>query len=108
LVSGLTVLEAFEPGVLDLPYFYFAGDDYRYHRFETEAKRRFLDLPRERFNRDDDEKTLRHDGSIVSARTKSDVVAQICRLLLAVAKPTTRNTTPMATLGREGIDHLTR
>jgi len=44
------VLEAFESGVLDLPDFYFMGDDYRY-RFEIEAKRRFLDLLRERFNR---------------------------------------------------------
>jgi hypothetical protein len=35
--------------VLDLPDFYFTGDDYRY-RFESEAKRRFLDLLREQFN----------------------------------------------------------
>jgi hypothetical protein len=42
-------MEAFESGVLDLPDFYFTGDDYRY-RFETEAKRRFLGLIRERFN----------------------------------------------------------
>jgi hypothetical protein len=34
---------------LDLPDFYFTGDDYRY-RFEPEAKERFLDLLRERFN----------------------------------------------------------
>jgi len=45
----VTVVEAFESGVLDLPDFYFAGDDYR-HRFEAEAKRRFLDVLRERFN----------------------------------------------------------
>jgi CRISPR-associated protein Cas1 len=32
-----------------LPDFYFTGDDYRY-RFEPEAKQRFLDLLRERFN----------------------------------------------------------
>jgi hypothetical protein len=43
------VVEAFESGVLDLPDFYFTGDDYRY-RFEPEAKQRFLDLLRERFN----------------------------------------------------------
>jgi CRISPR-associated protein Cas1 len=36
-------------GVLDLPDFYFTGDDYRY-RFEPEAKQRFLGLLRERFN----------------------------------------------------------
>jgi len=42
-------METFESGVLDLPDFYFTGDDYRY-RFEPEAKERFLDLLRERFN----------------------------------------------------------
>jgi hypothetical protein len=42
-------MESFEFGVLDLPDFYFTGDDYRY-RFEPEAKQRFLDLLRERFN----------------------------------------------------------
>jgi hypothetical protein len=35
--------------VLDLPDFYFTGDDYRY-RSGPEAKQRFLDLLRERFN----------------------------------------------------------
>jgi len=48
-IADVTVMEAFEGGVLDLPDFYFTGDDYRY-RFEPEAKRRFLDLLRERFN----------------------------------------------------------
>lgn len=48
-IADVTVMEAFESGVLDLPDFYFTGDDYRY-RFEPEAKRRFLDLLRERFN----------------------------------------------------------
>jgi hypothetical protein len=42
-------MEAFESEVLDLPDFYFTGDDYRY-RFDPEAKHRFLDLLRERFN----------------------------------------------------------
>ena len=42
-------MDAFESGVLDLPDFYFTGDDYRY-RFEPEAKQRFLDLLREWFN----------------------------------------------------------
>jgi hypothetical protein len=41
-------MDAFESGVLDLPDF-FTGDDYRY-RFDPEAKHRFLDLLRERFN----------------------------------------------------------
>jgi CRISPR-associated protein Cas1 len=49
-IADVTVMEAFEGGLLDLPDFYFTGDDYRY-RFEVEAKRRFLDLLRERFNR---------------------------------------------------------
>jgi CRISPR-associated protein Cas1 len=48
-IADVTVMEAFESRVLDLPDFYFTGDDYRY-RFEPEAKRRFLDLLRERFN----------------------------------------------------------
>jgi CRISPR-associated protein Cas1 len=48
-IADVTVMEAFESGVLDLPDFYFTGDDYRY-RFELEAKQRFLDLLRERFN----------------------------------------------------------
>jgi len=48
-IADVAVVEAFESGVVDLPDFYFTGDDYRY-RFETQAKRRFLDLLKERFN----------------------------------------------------------
>jgi CRISPR-associated protein Cas1 len=48
-IADVAVMEAFESGVLDLPDFYFTGDNYRY-RFGQEAKRRFLDLLRERFN----------------------------------------------------------
>jgi CRISPR-associated protein Cas1 len=48
-IADVAVIEAFELGALDLPDFYFTGDDYRY-RFEPEAKERFLDLLRERFN----------------------------------------------------------
>jgi hypothetical protein len=48
-IAELAVMEAFESRVLDLPDFYFTGDNYRY-RFEPEAKQRFLDLLRERFN----------------------------------------------------------
>ena len=48
-IADVTVMEAFESGALDLPDFYFTSDDYRY-RFEPEAKERFLDLLRERFN----------------------------------------------------------
>lgn len=49
LIANVAVIDAFESGVLDLPDFYFTGDDYRY-RFDPEAKQRFLDLFRERFN----------------------------------------------------------
>jgi CRISPR-associated protein Cas1 len=55
-IADVAVIEAFESGVLDLPDFYFTGDDYRY-RFEPEAKERFLDLLRERFN-----STIRYKG----------------------------------------------
>jgi CRISPR-associated protein Cas1 len=48
-IADVAVMESFESGVLDLPDFYFTGDDYRY-RFDPEAKQRFLDLLRERFN----------------------------------------------------------
>jgi len=48
-IADVAVVEAFESGVSDLPDFYFTVDDYRY-RFEPEAKQRFLDLLRERFN----------------------------------------------------------
>jgi CRISPR-associated protein Cas1 len=45
----LTVMQAFEFGSLDVPNFYFTGDDYRY-RFDVDAKARFLNLLREQFN----------------------------------------------------------
>jgi len=48
-IADVTVMEAFESGVLDFPDFYFTGDNYRY-RFEPEAKQRFLGFLRERFN----------------------------------------------------------
>jgi CRISPR-associated protein Cas1 len=48
-IGDVATIQAFESGLLDMKDFYFMGDDYRYH-FETEAKRRFLDLLRERFN----------------------------------------------------------
>lgn len=43
------VLQAFESGALELDDFYFTGDDYRY-RFEPEARQRFIEVLRERFN----------------------------------------------------------
>jgi len=45
----LSVIQAFESKTLDLHDFYFTGDDYRY-RFEPDARQRFIDLIRERFN----------------------------------------------------------
>ncbi|HYW01134.1 MAG TPA: CRISPR-associated endonuclease Cas1 [Candidatus Acidoferrum sp.] len=48
-IVDLSVMRAFESGALDLPHFYFTGDDYRY-RFDGEAKTRFLNLLREQFN----------------------------------------------------------
>ena len=48
-IADVSVMDAFESGVLDFPDFYFTGDDYRY-RFDPEAKQRFLELLRERFN----------------------------------------------------------
>lgn len=45
----VSVVDAFESGALDLRDFYFTGDDYRY-RFEGDAKQRYIDLIRERFN----------------------------------------------------------
>ncbi len=48
-LSDISVIEAFEFEALKLSDFYFTGDDYRY-RFEAEAKQRFIDLLRNRFN----------------------------------------------------------
>jgi CRISPR-associated protein Cas1 len=45
----LSVIQAFESKALELLDFYFTGDDYRY-RFEAEAKLRFINILRERFN----------------------------------------------------------
>jgi CRISPR-associated protein Cas1 len=45
----LSVIQVFESKTLDLHDFYFTGDDYRY-RFEHEAKVRFIETLRDRFN----------------------------------------------------------
>jgi len=47
-LCDVTVIAAFESGVLDLKDFYFMGDDYRYH-LDVEAKKRFLNF-KDRFN----------------------------------------------------------
>lgn len=48
-IADVAVMDALESGVLDLPDFYFTGDDCWY-RFEPEAKERFLEFLREQFN----------------------------------------------------------
>jgi CRISPR-associated protein Cas1 len=48
-IADVTVMKAFESGLLDVPDFYLIGDDYRYP-FELGAKQRCLHLLRERFN----------------------------------------------------------
>jgi len=48
-LGDVATIEAFESGTLDMKDFYFTGDDYRYH-IEIEAKRRFLELLKDRFN----------------------------------------------------------
>jgi len=48
-LGDVTTMEAFESVMLDMKDFYFLGDDYRYH-IEGEAKRRFLELLKNRFN----------------------------------------------------------
>jgi CRISPR-associated protein Cas1 len=48
-LGDVTTIEAFESGALDMKDFYFLGDDYRYH-IEIEAKRRFLELLKNRVN----------------------------------------------------------
>ncbi|MCJ7760330.1 CRISPR-associated endonuclease Cas1, partial [Candidatus Bathyarchaeota archaeon] len=48
-IGEVSTIQAFESGLLDMKDFYFMGDDYRYH-LEAEAKRRFLELLKDRFN----------------------------------------------------------
>ncbi len=48
-LSDISVIEAFESEALKLSDFYFTGDDYRY-RFEPDARHRFIEVLREKFN----------------------------------------------------------
>jgi len=48
-LADVSVIVTFESGVLDMKDFNFLGGDYRYH-IEVEAKRRFLQLLKDRFN----------------------------------------------------------
>ncbi len=48
-IGEVATIQAFESGLLDMKDFYFLGDDYRYH-FGAEAKRKFLEMLKDRFN----------------------------------------------------------
>lgn len=48
-IGDVATIQAFESGLLDVKDFYFTGDDYRY-KFEVEAKRRFLEFLKDKFN----------------------------------------------------------
>lgn len=48
-LGDVATIEAFESGVVDMKDFYFTGDDYRY-RIEVDAKKRFLELLKAKFN----------------------------------------------------------
>jgi len=94
-IADVTVMDAFESGALDLPDFYFTGDDYRY-RFEPEAKQRFLDLLRERFN-----SGARYKGRVLKWDTVIEqkavefgrfLVGRIGRLDFSEPSPTMRRT----------------
>ena len=57
-LSDVTTIEAFESGALDMKDFYFLGNDYHYH-IEVEAKKRFLELLKDRFN-----SGVKHNGKM--------------------------------------------
>jgi CRISPR-associated protein Cas1 len=48
-LADISVIRAIEFRALDLPDFYFTGNNYRYH-LSVEAKQRFIEMIRERFN----------------------------------------------------------
>jgi CRISPR-associated protein Cas1 len=48
-LADISIITTFESGTLDLPDFYFTGDDYNY-QIEVEAKHRFVHLLRHVFN----------------------------------------------------------
>jgi len=76
-IGDVTTIEAFESGTVDMKDFYFTGEDYRY-RFETEAKRRFLELVKDRFNSGVkyNGKTWKWDAIILNK------MQELCRFLL--------------------------
>jgi hypothetical protein len=76
-LADVTVMDAFESRLLDLPDFYFTGDDYRY-RFEPEAKERFLGLLRDRFN-----SGVRYTGRVLKWDTLIEQkTVELCRFVV--------------------------
>jgi hypothetical protein len=65
---GLWTCQAFESGLLDLPDFYFTGDDYRF-RFQIEAKRRFIGMLREQFTAGTEYDKAEKEGKPVGVRS---------------------------------------
>jgi len=58
-LADVSVIEAFDSGILDLPDFYFTGDDYEYH-FDVEARRRLIDRLRGKFS-----SGIRYNGRVL-------------------------------------------
>ncbi len=76
----LTVIQVIEARAIDVKDFYFTADDYRY-RFETEPKRRFIAMLRERFNGG-----VRYNGRILKWDTAIEQkAAELGRFLLGKA-----------------------
>jgi len=74
---GVAIIQAFESGLLDMKDFYFMGDTYLYH-IEIEAKRRFLELLKERFN-----SPVQYEGKTWQWNTIiPHKVQELCRFLL--------------------------
>jgi CRISPR-associated protein Cas1 len=96
-IADVAVVEAFESDVLDLPDFYFTGDDYRY-RFDSEAKQRFLELLRERFN-----SGVRYNGR--SLKWDTVIEQKAIELGRYLAGRTGRLDLSEPSLSLRGIDH---
>jgi CRISPR-associated protein Cas1 len=93
-IGDLTTIEAFESRIVDLKDFYFTGDDYRYH-IEIEAKRRFLELLKARFN-----SGVKYKGKTWNWDTVIQVKTQeLARFLLGGSECINFNE-PMAALAR--------
>jgi CRISPR-associated protein Cas1 len=96
------VIQAFESKILNLPDFYFTGDDYRY-RFEPDAKERFLDLLRERFSAG-----VRYNGRVLKWDTVIERKAIELGRFLIGRSPKLDFTEPSPTLSREDDREMRR